>query len=148
MIEMLKSKIHSAKVTGASIDYEGSLGMDKDFMDAVGFLNFEAVEIYNVTNGARLKTYAIPLPRGSRRIESNGAAAHLIREGDRVIIASYHRLNDEQLYQFKGPLIALMDFPTNIIKRVYQPDWQRADGSKELIEFDRLQNPQDQFRVV
>lgn len=145
MIQMLKSKIHGARITGACVDYEGSFGIDKEIMDAVGILSFESVEIYNVTNGNRLRTYAIPLEAGSRRMESNGAAAHLMRKGDRVIIASFHFLNEIQLSQFNGPLIGLIDFSSNDIKRIYQPDWKKADGSKPLTEFDLIEHS---FRTI
>ncbi|PIR21978.1 MAG: aspartate 1-decarboxylase [Deltaproteobacteria bacterium CG11_big_fil_rev_8_21_14_0_20_45_16] len=138
MLQMLKAKIHKACVTRADVEYEGSFGMDAGVMKQVGILNFEAVEIYNISNGARVKTYAIPLPAGSRRFESNGAAAHLIKEGDIVIVACYSLLSDNELSAFKGPQIALLDPRNNHLKKLYQPDWRRADGSKALEDFDIL----------
>lgn len=138
VFEMLQSKIHRGRITAAHVDYEGSFGIDKAWMETLGIRNFQAVEIYNVTNGNRLKTYAIPLPAGSKRLESNGAAAHLIRPDDIVIIACYQHLSEQQLDKFTGPMIALMNPQDNSVERVYQPDWKTADGSKDLTEFDLL----------
>lgn len=126
MQQFLKAKIHSAIVTEADLEYEGSMGMDLDVMEQVGILPFEAVEVYNITNGARIKTYAIALPRGSKQFQSNGAAAHLIRKNDRVIIASYAWLNDDELARFVGPKIAIMT-SSNDIKRFYQANWRKPD---------------------
>lgn len=88
-LHMLKAKIHRAAVTGVEVDYEGSCGVDRDLLTAAGILGFEQVDVYNVTNGARLTTYAIPLAPGSAAITLNGAAAHLAAPGDRVIICAY-----------------------------------------------------------
>ena len=143
MRELLHLKLHHVCVTEANVQYEGSFGIDREIMNKVGLYNFEAIEIYNITNGARLKTYAIPLPAGSKRFESNGAAAHLVRKGDCIILASYAQFTDAALQKFKGPMIALMDFPKNTIKKLYQPDRQKADGSGPLEEFDTLQHGRD-----
>ena len=86
---MLKSKIHRATVTRADLDYEGSITIDRDLMDAADLLPHERVDIYDITNGARLNTYVIPGDAGSGTIGVNGAAAHLVKPGDLVIIASY-----------------------------------------------------------
>lgn len=134
---MLKSKIHHARVTQADLQYEGSFGIDQDFMDLVGIYAFEAVEIYNMTNGNRIKTYAIPLPRGSKRFESNGAAAHLMKLGDEVIIASYSWMNDRELQAFRGPKIAILDFQSNEAKKYYQPDF-RDPGATDLSNIDYI----------
>ena len=96
---LLKSKIHRATVTEASLDYEGSVTIDADLMDAADILEHEQVQIYDITSGARLTTYAIPGLRGSGEICINGAAAHLVRPGELVIIVSYadyapHELRD------------------------------------------------------
>jgi aspartate 1-decarboxylase len=85
----LTGKIHRATVTRADLDYVGSITIDVDLIEAAGFLENEKIDIYDVTNGARLSTYVIPGVRGSGEIGINGAAAHLVNEGDLVIIASY-----------------------------------------------------------
>jgi aspartate 1-decarboxylase len=86
---LLKSKIHRATVTEADLDYVGSIAIDPLLMAAADLLEHERVEIYNITNGERFATYAIPGRRGAGEICINGAAAHKARAGDLVIIASY-----------------------------------------------------------
>jgi len=93
---MLKSKIHRATVTQADLDYVGSVAIDVDLMEAADLLEGEQVTIADITNGARLQTYVIPAPRGSRTITINGAAAHLVQAGDLVIIMSYVMLDDAE----------------------------------------------------
>jgi aspartate 1-decarboxylase len=93
---MLKSKIHRAIVTHALVDYEGSIEIDQDLLDAADIIHYEEVNIWDVTNGARFATYAIPAPRGSGRICINGAAARLVSPGDCVIIASFFMLDEEE----------------------------------------------------
>ncbi len=85
----LLGKVHRAKVTRADLDYVGSITIDLDLIEAAGFLENEKVDIYDVTNGARLSTYVIPGVRGSGEVGINGAAAHLVQKGDLVIIAAY-----------------------------------------------------------
>jgi aspartate 1-decarboxylase len=85
----LLGKIHRATVTRADLDYVGSITIDLDLAEAAGFLENEKIDIYDVTNGARLSTYVIPGVRGSGEIGINGAAAHLVKQGDLVILASY-----------------------------------------------------------
>jgi aspartate 1-decarboxylase len=93
---MMKSKIHRATVVEANVDYMGSITIDRDLMDAAGLLEFEQVHVVDVDNGARLETYVIEGPRGSGVICMNGAAAHLIHEGDLVIIISYAVYEDQE----------------------------------------------------
>jgi aspartate 1-decarboxylase len=88
-VEMLKSKIHRAEVTGAHVDYEGSLTIAVDLMDKVGLYPYEKILCSNLANGNRFETYAIPGERGSGKILLNGATAHLGRPGDRITIMSY-----------------------------------------------------------
>jgi aspartate 1-decarboxylase len=92
----LLGKIHRATVTRADVDYVGSITIDRDLMEAAGFLENEKVDIYDVTNGARLQTYVIPGVRGGGEVGINGAAAHLVDRGDLVIIAAYGWLNAEE----------------------------------------------------
>jgi aspartate 1-decarboxylase len=105
---LLKSKIHRATVTHAELDYEGSITIDRDLMDAADLLPHERVEIYDVTNGARLATYAIPGERGSGTIGINGAAAHLVKPGDLVILATYAQMTDAEARDFE-PRICFVD---------------------------------------
>lgn len=107
-------------MTSALLHYEGSFGIDADVMKKLDILPFESVEVYNITNGERIKTYAIELPAGSGRFESNGAAAHLIREGDRVIVAAYTWLTEQGLRNFKGPKIMVIEGTTNREKNFFQ----------------------------
>ena len=95
-ITMLKAKIHRATVTRAHLDYEGSVTIDRNLLDASGILPYERVEIYNVTRGTRLATYAIAGEPGSGAIEINGAAAHLAGPGNLVILAAYCDLTPEE----------------------------------------------------
>jgi len=88
-LNIFKSKIHRATVTHADVAYEGSVSIDADLLDAAGILPYEAVHIWNVTNGSRLVTYALAGARGSGTVCVNGAAAHLNRPGDLVILATY-----------------------------------------------------------
>ncbi|MCG8591593.1 MAG: aspartate 1-decarboxylase [Proteobacteria bacterium] len=93
---VLKSKIHRATVTEANIEYEGSVTIDRDLMDAADMIPYEQVDIWDCTNGARLTTYVIEGERGSGEICVNGAAAHLIKPHDVVIIASWTQLEGEE----------------------------------------------------
>ncbi len=93
---ILKSKIHRAAVTEANLEYEGSITLDRDLMDAADLLDHERVDIYDCTNGARLSTYVIPGERGTGVVGINGAAAHLVKPGDAVIIASYVQMDDAE----------------------------------------------------
>lgn len=91
---MLGGKIHRATVTGADLDYEGSVTVDEDLLGAAGILEGEAVHIWNVTSGSRLTTYALAGPRGSGVVCVNGAAAHHACVGDVVILASFVEMDD------------------------------------------------------
>src|SRR5579859_1489248 len=94
----LLGKIHRATVTRADVDYVGSVTVDTALMEAAGFLENEKIDIYDVTNGARLSTYVIPGARGSGEIGINGAAAHLVRAGDLVILAAYGWMTAEEAF--------------------------------------------------
>lgn len=93
---MLGGKIHRAVVTEANVDYEGSVSVDEDLLDAAGILPGEVVHIWDVTNAARLTTYAIAAPRGTGHVCVNGAAAHLVHAGDLVILATFVELEDAE----------------------------------------------------
>ena len=99
---MLKSKIHRATVTEANVEYEGSVTIDRDLMEAADLRQYEQVDIWNCTNGNRLTTYVIEGERGSGEICVNGAAAHLIKPGDVVIIASWTTVPDSEARTWKA----------------------------------------------
>lgn len=103
--KMLKSKIHRATVTGADLHYEGSVTIDKDLMEAADIIPYEAVAIWNVTNGSRLETYAIEGERGSGVICLNGAAARLVAPKDLVIIASFVSMDNEEALNHEPKLV-------------------------------------------
>ena len=111
---LLKSKIHRARVTEADLHYRGSLTIDRDLMDAADILEYEQVEIYDITNGARLSTYAIAGPPGSGTICVNGAAAHLVTPGDLIIIASYAQYDSDELAEHQ-PRILLVDEHNRVV---------------------------------
>lgn len=102
---MLKSKIHRATLTDANLNYEGSVTIDEDLMEAADIFPFEQVQIYDINNGSRLETYAIKGKRGSGVICVNGAAARLVSKGDLVIIASYFALNEEEAISHEPMLV-------------------------------------------
>tara|TARA_A200000113_G_C8801907_1_gene334412 strand:+ start:688 stop:1008 length:321 start_codon:yes stop_codon:yes gene_type:complete len=91
----MKSKIHRARVTQCDMHYEGSITIDRDWLDEVGILPYEQVDVLNINTGARFTTYAIEAPRGSQTIGINGAAARLVQPDDLVIIISYIQLEPE-----------------------------------------------------
>ncbi|ALB61693.1 Aspartate 1-decarboxylase [Cronobacter condimenti 1330] len=105
---MLQGKLHRVKVTQADLHYEGSCAIDQNFLEAAGILEYEAIDIYNVTNGKRFSTYAIAGERGSKIISVNGAAAHCADVGDILIIASYVTMPDEQARSWQ-PKVAYFD---------------------------------------
>ena len=88
-VEMLKAKLHRARITHADVNYEGSLGIDAELMEAVGLHRYEKILVSNINNGDRLETYVIAGKRGTGDICMNGAAALRVRKGDRVIIMGF-----------------------------------------------------------
>ena len=102
---MLKSKIHRAVVTHSIVDYEGSIEIDQSLMTAADILHYEEVQVWNLTNGNRFATYAIPAPADSGRICINGAAARLTAPGDLVIIASFVILDEKELKNHQPRLV-------------------------------------------
>ena len=105
-IEMLKSKIHRATVTGADLEYTGSVSIDPELCEAVGLREFEKVDVLDIDNGARLTTYVIL--GGPGEVCLNGAAARLVHKGDRVIIVSYAQLDETEAEEFR-PRIVFVD---------------------------------------
>lgn len=114
---MFLGKIHRATVTQADLHYEGSISIDKDLMEAAGFLPWEEVHVWNVTTGTRLVTYVIEGPRGSGVICINGGAAHLNKVGDLVVLATFGDMSEEQA-------------------RVHTPRVVRVDSHNKIIGFE------------
>ncbi len=115
LLKMLKSKIHRATITMTDLHYEGSIAIDQDILDAANILPHEHVDIWNVTNGNRLATYALAGERGSGCFMLNGAAARLAEPGDKVIIATYGQLEAEQARNYH-PTVVLMGDDNKIAK--------------------------------
>ncbi len=114
---LFKSKIHRATVTHADLDYEGSVTIDQDLMDAAGIWNYEAVHVWNITRGTRLQTYAIQGPRGSGVVCINGAAAHLNEPGDLVILATFAEMDEAEAQQHV-PRVVLVDRNNRVVADV------------------------------
>lgn len=105
LVQVVKSKIHRVKVTGADLNYIGSITIDEDLMDAAGIIEGERVQIVNNNNGERLETYAIPGPRKSGEITLNGAAARKVAKGDVLILIVYAFMELEEAKNFKPSLV-------------------------------------------
>ncbi|HEY0263452.1 MAG TPA: aspartate 1-decarboxylase [Granulicella sp.] len=103
--KLLKSKIHRATVTRSDLNYEGSVAIDPALLEAADIQPFEAVHVWNITNGSRLQTYAIPGHDGSGEICLNGAAARLAQAGDLVIIASFVWADENEARELKQKLV-------------------------------------------
>jgi len=110
----LRSKIHRATVTSADRDYEGSISIDRVLCKAAGLLEFEEVDVYDITNGARFTTYVIYGEPG--QIQINGAAAHLARPGDLIIIAAFAQLRPDEIASHRA-VVVLTDKANKIVSR-------------------------------
>ena len=113
-IQILKSKIHRVKVTGADLNYIGSITIDRDLMDAANVIAGEKVQIVNINNGERLETYVIPGKRNSGEITLNGPAARRVAKGDIVIIISYANMDFEKAKSFEPTVI----FPNELTNKL------------------------------
>ena len=105
---MMKAKIQRLTVTESNLDYEGSLTLDEGLMEAAGMLPFEQVHVYNISNGERFVTYLIKGERDSGKVIVNGAAAHKAKAGDKLTVASYAMLDEEEI-DFFIPKILIVD---------------------------------------
>lgn len=114
-IQVVKSKIHRVKVTGADLNYIGSITIDEDLMDAANIIQGEKVQIVNNDNGERLETYVIPGRRNSGEITLNGAAARKVAVGDTLILITYAFMDIEDAKTFK-PSLVFPDEATNLLK--------------------------------
>ena len=115
-IQILKSKIHRAAVTGSNVDYEGSLTIDSDLMEQAGLHPYERILCGNLSNGSRFETYVIPGTHGSREIVLNGATAHLGRAGDRLTIMSFTNV-EEPLAKKWMPRVIVLDSANKVTER-------------------------------
>ncbi|HTE01109.1 MAG TPA: aspartate 1-decarboxylase [Mucilaginibacter sp.] len=115
IIEVLKSKLHRARVTQAELNYVGSITIDEDLMDAANIIANEKVQIVNNNNGARFETYVIRGERGSGTICLNGATARLAQVGDVVIIMSYAYMEMDEARQYK-PILVFPDVDNKLVK--------------------------------
>ena len=113
-IEVVKSKIHRVKVTGADLNYIGSITIDEDLMDAANIIRGEKVQIVNNNNGERLETYAIPGPRGTGELTLNGAAARKVAVGDILILIAYAWMDIESAKNF-NPSLVFPNEETNLL---------------------------------
>lgn len=104
-IKMLKSKIHRASVSDANLDYEGSITIDENLIEAANLNLYEKVHVLDITNGNRIETYVIKAPRGSGEICINGAAAHLIKPNDTIIIIAYCTIEKNKASDHKPTII-------------------------------------------
>lgn len=112
--EMVIGKIHRATVTGADIDYIGSISVDTDLLEAADIYVGQKVDVVDVTNGARLTTYTIPAPAGSGTVQLNGAAAHLVHPGDLVIIIAYAAM-PEGVARVRKPSVVHVDAGNKVV---------------------------------
>ncbi len=115
VLNMLKGKIHRATVTQAEVDYIGSITIDQDLMDAAGILEYEKVQVADVERGTRLETYVISGEPGSGVICLNGAAAHLVTPGDKVIIMCFAQMTPEEARESK-PRVVFVDEDNKIAR--------------------------------
>ncbi|MFA7447878.1 MAG: aspartate 1-decarboxylase [Weeksellaceae bacterium] len=112
MIEVVRSKIHRVKITGAELNYIGSITIDQDLLDAANMIIGEKVQIVNIQNGERFETYTIAGKRGSGEITLNGPAARKVQMGDLIIIIAYGSISIDEARQFK-PTILFPNEETN-----------------------------------
>jgi len=116
LIPFLISKIHRATVTGAELNYPGSIAIDPDLIKEAGLREFQKVEVYNINNGSRFTTYVITGDKGSRDVILNGAAARLGAIGDKIIIAAYALLDERELDSLNSIILLMKD--NNEIEKV------------------------------
>ncbi len=117
---MLQAKLHRVRVTQSELHYEGSCAIDDELLEASGIKEYQAIDIYNVTNGERFSTYAIRAERGSRTISVNGAAAHKADPGDILIIAAFSIYSELELQKYHPTL-------------VYVDENNRITGKRDMI---------------
>ena len=115
LITMMHSKIHRATVTHSELEYNGSLGIDANFIQQAGLIHGQQIDVLNVNNGERFTTYVIEEPAGSKHFGVYGAAAHLADPGDIIIIIAYAQMTPEEARAYK-PKVLIMDEDNNVVK--------------------------------
>jgi len=115
-LTFLKSKLHGARVTHSELNYDGSCAIDSDILAQASIYEYERIEIYNVTNGERFSTYTILAEPGSGIISVNGAAAHKANPGDKLVIATYIDVQEDQIKKH-SPILVYLDANNKIIKK-------------------------------
>ena len=128
---MMKSKLHRATVTDADLHYVGSITIDRELMDAADLHEYEQVAVVDVDNGARLETYVLSGERGSGTICLNGAAAHLVHPGDRIIVISYADVDDDELAAGWAPRVVHVDTANQPISEDLA---RRLAGERRYVE--------------
>jgi aspartate 1-decarboxylase len=126
-VRMLKSKIHRAVVTETNLNYEGSVTIDETLMKEAGILPYEEISVWNVTNGERFNTYAVPGKADTGEIIINGAAAHKAKRGDIVIIASFVFVEGKAASEHR-PVILLVDRDNRVTKKYSEVQYRSIVG--------------------
>ncbi len=121
LVHLLRTKLLRAEVSGARLDYEGSLAIDRELMDLVGMLPYEKILVGNLANGNRFETYAIPAPAGSREICLNGATAHLGKPGDLLVVMSFAEIPVAEAPGWKPRTATLADRNRRIVRLEHSP---------------------------
>ncbi|MCF7709713.1 MAG: aspartate 1-decarboxylase [Opitutales bacterium] len=116
LYHLLRTKLLRAEVTGARLDYEGSLAIDIELMNLVGMLPYEKILVGNLANGERFETYAIPAPAGTREICLNGATAHLGKPGDLLVIMTFAELTPEEAKTWKPKTATLAERNRRVVR--------------------------------
>ena len=116
LYHLLRTKLLRAEVTGARLDYEGSLAVDIELMNLVGMLPYEKILVGNLANGERFETYAIPAPAGTREVCLNGAIAHLGKSGDLLVIMTFAELSPEEAKTWKPKTATLAERNRRIVR--------------------------------
>ncbi len=128
-LTMLKCKLHGAIVTDADLNYEGSIGIPRDLMDAAGLLPHEQVDVLNFRNGERLTTYVLEYPTKSGHIVVNGPAAHKVKKGDKVIVIAYVHMKQKAAKKYT-PTVVLLDAKNRIKKK---PSLVMLDPKRKVV---------------
>ena len=127
ILTMMKGKIHRVTCTGADLNYNGSITVDPDLLEAAGILEHEQVDVLDINNGARLTTYAIRAKkRGGGEVTINGAAAHLIKKGDLLIICAYARMKEKEAKKHQ-PRVVLVDAKNRVAKTA-----RKSEGGRHV----------------
>ena len=116
LYHLLRTKLLRAEVTGARLDYEGSLAIDIELMNLVGMLPYEKILVGNLANGERFETYAIPAPAGTREVCLNGATAHLGKSGDLLVIMTFAELTPEEAKTWKPKTATLAERNRRVVR--------------------------------